>query len=234
MNEGHLSLSPFRDELVKTASPSVVARQPSVSRGVTHASRRFRRRAEQPRVSFPLLRPLLDFFLLHLPRFTRNFSRRTSNTKQSIVKIRKVKANRWDFVFRCVPRPSCASVLLAGLFPKFRNGERIVVPISGMSLQSDTFKKYVLSWVSRFLFYYLKKIFWEDCLQGLQLFERKDCKSNLLKIFWHLEFKLINFTLWTFPFLIQRQPEMGKILMKLRIRIAGINQSILFCLFFID
>lgn len=162
MNEGHLSLSPFRDELVKTASPSVVARQPSVSRGVTHASRRFRRRAEQPRVSFPLLRPLLDFFLLHLPRFTRNFSRRTSNTKQSIVKIRKVKANRWDFVFRCVPRPSCASVLLAGLFPKFRNGERIVVPISGMSLQSDTFKKYVLSWVSRvsrFLFYYLKKIF---------------------------------------------------------------------------
>lgn len=130
MNEGHLSLSPFRDELVKTASPSVVARQPSVSRGVTHASRRFRRRAARvhharattcfvpsatpgflPLPSSIFLRIDSRFEIRKIHRYTFLIVR-----EKIIGRIinRKVKAT--DEIFVSVRVHTGASVLLLGLF----------------------------------------------------------------------------------------------------------------------
>lgn len=96
---------------------------------------------ERPRVSFRAQH--LDFFLFHLPSssvsirnskfensFDIHFSSREKNNRPD--NKPKSESDRWDFRFGACPH-RCFRSAPRPLW-KFRNGERIVVPISGMSL----------------------------------------------------------------------------------------------------
>lgn len=110
-----------------------------------------------------------------------------------------MKATDEIFVSICVSRPSCASVLLAGLFGNSETVNGSLYRYQVCRIQSNTFKKYVFELILefwRFLFYCLKK-FWKIVRKLIAVVCRKKVIyiENILT-----NSTLINFTLWTFLF----------------------------------